>query len=304
MTGDAPTDPVHDAPPSRSIDLPGLGPIEVRDSGPTTGARDEPAILLLHGWTASADLNWCRAYRSLAEWRGGQARLVTWDHRGHGARGLRTGSTTNLDDLADDAAAITRALGIEQAVAVGYSMGGAVAQVLWRRHHDLVAGLVLGATAARFAVDDRQRRDFDMIGRGVGPSRLLETLGCSGPAWRYARWLGDRRAGGSISTGDAAFDEWAWKETRAGVLSRVLAAGHDLGRFDSTDWLGGVDVPHAVLICEKDETVPTVHQRELVAALPHPTVHEMAADHAACVTRPELFIPALTEALEAVLPPQ
>ena len=142
-------------------------------------------------------------------------------------------------------------------------------RVLWRRHRDLVAGLVLGATAARFAVDDWQRRNFDMIGRGVGPSRLLEAMGCGRPAWRYARWLGDRRAGGSISTSDAAFDEWAWKETRAGVLSRVLAAGHDLGRFDSTDWLGGVDVPHAVLICEKDETVPTVRQRELVAALPY-----------------------------------
>ena len=302
MTGDASTDPVRDAPPWRSVDLPRLGPIEVRDSGPTTGARNEPAILLLHGWTVSADLNWCRTYGPLAGWRGGRTRLVIWDHRGHGARGLRTGTTTDLNDLADDAAAIARTLGIERAVAVGYSMGGAVAQVLWRRHHDLVAGLVLGATAARFAVDDRQRQEFDMIGRGVGPSRLLETVGCGGPAWRYARWLGDRRAGGSVSTGDAVFDKWAWQETRAGVLSRVLAAGRDLGRFDSTGWLDGVDVPHAVLVCEKDETVPTVRQRELVAALPSPTVHGMAADHAACVTRPELFVPALTEALEAVLP--
>ncbi len=302
MTGDAATDPVRDAPPWRDIDLQGLGPIEVRDSGPNTQSRDKPAILLLHGWTASADLNWCRTYGPLARWRRGQTRLVAWDHRGHGARGLRTGNTTDLNDLADDAAAISRALGIEQVIAVGYSMGGAVAQVLWRRHPDLVAGLVLGATAARFAVDDWQHRDFDMIGRGVKASRFLENVGFGGPAWRCARWLGDRRAGGSMSTSDAAFDKWAWEETRAGVLSRVLAAGRDLGRFDSTGWLNGVDVPHAVLVCEKDETVPIVRQRELVAALPYPTVHEMAADHAACVTRPELFIPALTEALDAVLP--
>ena len=166
MTGDASTDPVRDAPPWRVVDLPGLGPIEVRDSGPTTGARDQPTVMLLHGWTTSADLNWCRSYGPLAGWRGGRTRLVTWDHRGHGARGLRTGTTTDLNDLADDAAAIARALGIERAVAVGYSMGGAVAQVLWRRHHDLVAGLVLGASAARFAVDDWQRQDFDMLGRG------------------------------------------------------------------------------------------------------------------------------------------
>ena len=93
MTGDASTDPVRDAPPWRVVDLPGLGPIEVRDSGPTTGARDQPTIMLLHGWTTSADLNWCRSYGPLAGWRGGRTRLVTWDHRGHGG-GTPGGSAT------------------------------------------------------------------------------------------------------------------------------------------------------------------------------------------------------------------
>lgn len=301
MTGSASPDRTPGAPPWRQVDLPEHGTIEVRDSGPVAG----PAILLLHGWTASADLNWCRTYKPLGEWtatrQGGRARLVTWDQRGHGGRGLRTGATTTIDDLADDAAAILGALGIGRVVAVGYSMGGAVAQALWRRHPDVVAGMVLGATAGRFAVDDPQRRDFAMIGRGIRPARLLEAIGAGRTAWRWARWLGDRRAGRATSIGDAAFDEWAWDETQAGVLSRVLAAGRDLGRFDSTGWLAGVDVPHAVVVCREDEIVPTIRQRELVDALPAPTVHEMAADHAACVTRPDLFGPALTEALEAVL---
>ena len=35
---------------------------------------------------------------------------------------------------------------------VGYSMGGPIAQLIWRRHPDRVAGLVLCATAADFTM--------------------------------------------------------------------------------------------------------------------------------------------------------
>src|SRR6202022_4608662 len=41
-------------------------------------------------------------------------------------------------------------LGIERAIAVGYSMGGPIAQLLWHRHPEKVAGLVLCATARNF----------------------------------------------------------------------------------------------------------------------------------------------------------
>ena len=213
MTSAFAGDPAVAAPPWRRIELPELGPIEVRDSGPLhgsgNGSADEPTILLLHGWTTSTDLNWCRTYEPLARWRDGQIRIVTWDHRAHGARGLRTGTTALIDDLADDTAAIAGALGIERAIVVGYSMGGAVAQATWRRHPDLVAGLVLGATAARFGVGGRQRRDFTLMDRGIGPARLLESVGCSALAWRAARWFGDRHAG-RAATDDASFDDWAW----------------------------------------------------------------------------------------------
>jgi len=162
-----------------------------------------------------------------------------------------------------------------------------------------VAGLVLGATAARFGVGDRQRQDFALMDRGIGPARLLESVGCGALAWRVARWFSERHVG-RTATEDASFDDWAWRETRAGVLSRVLTAGNDLGGFDATEWLCKVDVPHAVLVCNDDDIVPTVRQRELVDALPAPFVHEMATGHTACVLRPDLFVPALTAALDEV----
>ena len=52
----------------------------LRDTG-----RDGPVVMLLHGWMASADLNWCGAYGDLFQ---AGYRVLAIDHRGHG-RGLR-----------------------------------------------------------------------------------------------------------------------------------------------------------------------------------------------------------------------
>src|SRR5690606_5350054 len=119
------------------------GPLFVRDIAGPPGA---PTVVLLHGWTASADLNWFTCYQPLSE----HVRIVAFDHRGHG-RGLRSRRTFRLEDCADDVAAVADELGIESFVPVGYSMGGPVAQLLWQRHRARVDGLVLCATAPYFA---------------------------------------------------------------------------------------------------------------------------------------------------------
>ena len=59
-----------------------------------------PTVLLLHGWTASSDLQFFTAYEALAE----RCTFVGIDHRGHG-RGLRSPDAFTLEDAADDAAA-------------------------------------------------------------------------------------------------------------------------------------------------------------------------------------------------------
>ncbi len=285
-----------EAPPWREIHLPGLGPLRIRDSGPPEGAPDAPTILLIHGWTVSADLNWCRTYEPIAR----RARVVAWDQRGHGAGGLRTPGRMRMEALADDAAAVVRALGVDRATAVGYSMGGAVAQAMWRRHPDLLDGLVLCATAMAFGLTTTERRDFAIMGASSLPARLAAALGREELGWQAARRASERQAGTSMETGDADFDRWAWDETRAGSLHHVLRAAWNLGRFDSSDWIHEVDVPHVVVVCGDDDVVPTARQRQLAHALPDATILEIDADHAACVLRPDLFVPALDSALDAV----
>src|SRR5438445_3965118 len=132
-----------DLPPGRAVELPGRGRTFVREVAGPAGA---PTVVLLHGLGASADLNWFPSYSGL----GRQFHVVAIDQRGHG-RGIRVGARFRLEDCADDVAALAEALGIERVIPVGYSMGGPVAQLLWRRHPDLVSGLVLCATARSFA---------------------------------------------------------------------------------------------------------------------------------------------------------
>ena len=64
-----------------------------------------------------------------------------------------------LADCAADAAAVLRELGVAPAVVVGYSMGGAIAQLVARDHPDVVSGLVLSGTAQHF----QDRRDAPAV---------------------------------------------------------------------------------------------------------------------------------------------
>ena len=79
--------------------------------------------------------------------------------------------------MADDTAAVARALDVERPILVGYSMGGAIAQAAWHRHPDLVAGLVLCATSSVFGLTRDERRDFAVMGLAALPTRLLRAAG-------------------------------------------------------------------------------------------------------------------------------
>ncbi len=123
----------------RLVELPGRGITRVWDYAGPPGAQ---TLMLIHGVTFTAELNWGKTFAPLAQ----HFRVVAIDLRGHGG-GIGTGPRFRLEDCADDIAALAEVLGIGRFVAVGYSMGGMVAQLLYRRHPSLLSGLVLCATA-------------------------------------------------------------------------------------------------------------------------------------------------------------
>ena len=128
-------------PPGRIVDVPGRGELFVRDA--VHHDPNAPTILLLHGWTASADLNWFQVFGRLAA----LGHVIAVDHRNHG-RSLYSEEPFQLEDAADDAAALLDTLGITKPViAIGYSMGGPITSLLAHRHPGKVAAIVLCATA-------------------------------------------------------------------------------------------------------------------------------------------------------------
>ena len=237
--------------------------------------------MLLHGWTATADLNFFECYEAL----GRRFRVLAFDHRGHGD-GLRTRRRFSLEDCADDTAAVLEAVGIERAVIVGYSMGGTVAQLVWRRHRERVAGLVLSSTAAQFSEDRNERLSFAGLG---GLAALARVTPDQARRWLSGQLYLQRKTG--------SWQPWAVEQVSRNDWRMVLEAGRAIGRFRSAEWLAEIDVPTAVIITMQDEVVPLRRQIELVAGIPGALALRIDAGHDAAVARPGRYVPLLLQAL-------
>ena len=64
-------------PPGRLIEIPDRGQTFIRE---VQGPDHAPTLILLHGWTATADLNSFTCFEAL----GKHFNVVALDHRGHG----------------------------------------------------------------------------------------------------------------------------------------------------------------------------------------------------------------------------
>ena len=126
---------------------------------------------------ATGGMNWFQAFEAL----GDHFRVIAPDLRGHG-QGIRSRRVFRLADCADDCAATLVELGTGPVIVVGYSMGGPVAQLLWRRHRDLVSGLVLCATSAGFLPEPRERLSYQSAMLTAVTAARAATLTRSMPA--------------------------------------------------------------------------------------------------------------------------
>jgi 3-oxoadipate enol-lactonase len=249
-------------PPGRVINLPGRGEVFVRDSG---GMPADPAVLLLHGWTVSADLNFFPAYASLAE----SYRVIALDLRGHG-RGMRSAERFTLEDCADDAATLLGQLGAGRVIVVGYSMGGPVGLLLAQRHPGTVAALVMQATALETRGTARERLVWRPL---LSVFELSLRLGTgAGFTERVLRQAIEEQPGLD------RYRPWLAAEFRRGLTPELADAGRAVSRYDARPWAGQLGLPAAMLITTRDRVVRPSKQQELAEAL-HAHVIEIDADH-------------------------
>jgi pimeloyl-ACP methyl ester carboxylesterase len=268
-------------PPARFVQLDERGTVLVRDFGGPAGA---PTVVLLHGWTATADLNWFRCYSALGE----HYRVIAFDHRGHGT-GIRSRKKFRLEDCADDVVDVAEVLGVDRFIAVGYSMGGPVAQLLWRRHPDVIDGLVLCATAARFSGRREERIGFMGL---TGLAAMARITPDQAKLWLTDQFFLQRKS--------KKWEPWAIREASHHDWRMVLEAGRALGSFSSVGWIGSIDVPVANVITMRDSVVPLDRQTALYELIPDAAVFRVDGAHDAVVANAERFVPTLLRAIDSV----
>jgi 3-oxoadipate enol-lactonase len=271
-------------PLTRLAELPGRGTTRVWECAGPPGAE---TLMLIHGVTFTAELNWAKVIPTLAR----HFRVIALDLRGHGD-GIPAGPRFRLEDCADDVAALAGALGVGRFTAVGYSMGGMVAQLLYRRHAPLLSGLVLCATARNVLGSPAERLaalTLPTTAAALQWNPLLRPMS--------AEILGMALIG---PVDDPATARWARDQLRRTTLATAISAIQAVCEFTSHTWIGQVDVPAAVVVTARDRIVPVSRQMKLARAIPGASVHGIDADHAVCVASPQLFTQTLLQACWSV----
>ena len=114
-------------------------------------------VLMIHG-AGGTHLDWPAELRRMPE-----ANAIIPDLPGHG-RSKGPGRST-VDTYAADMVALLDLLKLPQVIVLGFSMGGAVAQMMAQTYKTRVAGLILIATGAKLAIEpaliNRLKDDYD-----------------------------------------------------------------------------------------------------------------------------------------------
>jgi 3-oxoadipate enol-lactonase len=214
------------------------GVVHYRDEGPRGGR----SIVLINA--LGADLRiWDEVAAPLAR----DFRVIRYDKRGHGLSEAVPGAA-DTSDYARDLAGLLDALGVARATIVGLSIGGLIAQELYRQRPRLFAGLVLSNTAAKIGDD--------------------------------ASWdarIAAIEAGGVEAVADGVLQRWFTADFRARradelvgwrtMLVRTpkagyLAACEALKRADLRPHAGAIAVPTLCLVGDEDGSTPVALVRE------------------------------------------
>lgn len=252
-------------------------PTEVRSRDGTRlhvevfGRDDAPTIVLVHGWTCALRF-WAYQLRALA----GEARLVAFDLRGHGASGRPPGKDYSTDAFADDLEAVLEACvpAGERAVVVGHSLG-AMTIVAWAGRHPHAVRRRAGAAALLNTGVGDLISDALVVRLPSGINRGKRVLGrafLAAPAplpaqptpisHRLVRYVA---LSPSASPAQVAFSESMILQTRAQARAR---AGASMSRLDLKHAVERLTVPTLVLAGERDRLTPPVHAKRLAESLP------------------------------------
>jgi non-heme chloroperoxidase len=206
-------------------------------------------IVFSHGWPLTADA-WDAQMVFFAS-RG--FRCIAHDRRGHG-RSTQPWNGNEMDTYADDLAALTEALDLQNAIHVGHSTGGGeVARYLGRHGTSRVAKAVLIGAVPPLMLKTSANPGglpievFDQMRAGVAADRSQFFKDLTIPFYGY------NRPGAKVSEG---VRDSFWLQGIMAGHKNALDCIKAFSETDFTDDLKKIDVPTLIMHGDDDQIVP------------------------------------------------
>lgn len=251
---------------------------DLRLNARLTGPEGAPALVMAHALGLDQTI-----FDALIPLLPG-LRILTYDLRGHGQSDVPEGPYA-MGAMVRDAERLMDHFALKEAVVLGVSLGGLVAQGLAIKRLDLVRALVLSNTAARIGapslwqarIEEVRAKGLPAYARGALQRQL-------GPKWQ------DHPLRGRLERLLTRTDPQGWCGAAAAV------AGADFSLTTPT-----LRLPTLVVAGANDGTTPPDLVRETAAMIPGARFHLMrATGHLPMLERPETFAEVLTPFLRDI----
>jgi pimeloyl-ACP methyl ester carboxylesterase len=238
------------------------------------GHKDEPPVVLIHG-AGGNHLIWPPEIRRLTG-----RRVLAIDLPGHGnSAGLIQQTIANYSSQMVDFLA---ALGMYQAVFVGYSMGGALALELAVHHSKHVAGLGLIATGAYMGVN------HDFLENLANPLTVPNALNT----------FQNQAFGSKTSPTQISRCMQTLREVRSSVL---YADWRACANFDLREEIQHIEAPAWVIAGSEDRITPVAYAHFLADRIPAARLQILAgASHMVIQEQPKAVAQGLHQFLSAL----
>jgi pimeloyl-ACP methyl ester carboxylesterase len=232
-------------------------------------------VVLIHGWPLNADM-WEYQATFLAEHG---HRVIAYDRRGFGRSG-RPWTGYDYDTLAADLNAVLAGLHVQDAVVVGFSMGGGeLARYLSRYDRSRVGRAVLVSSVTPYLLKTPDHAD------GVDPAifeHMLAGLRADRP--HFLAHFGKTFFGAGLLNLSVTTEIQQWALGMA-LQASLHACVECLRSFSQTDFradMASFTMPTLVIHGDADQTVPIdVSAKAAVALIAHAELREYAgAPHA------------------------
>lgn len=245
-------------------------------------AGNGPAIVLLHG-IGSGAASWLQVALQLSQ----QAHVVAWDAPGYGDSTPLADAQPRAEAYAERLRRTLDALGIEQCLLVGHSLGALTAAAFAQAHPARVARLVLISPARGYGASDRAVQRLQVRSKRLA---ALEQLGIAEmAAQRSAHMLSPRPGAQAV-----AWVRWNMSRLNPGGYRQAveLLCGDDLLRH------APLAMPCEVHCGEADSITAPQDCLSLARALGAPFNLIPDAGHASPIEQPLLVAGRLAHALQ------